>query len=135
MYLLGLIKLFEQKGLLITLVNMLIAQFGLKKKKPSQSNLCRVSALVKRQNPQLWRLFQAHGHCYNNCGLLLHIQSDGELEVGGIRTIPPRLRGIFKPGKRYLHSQLICLHVFTCVFSNQTLLVTMRSYLSYAHTS
>lgn len=32
MYLLGLIKLFEQKGLLITLVNMLIAQFGLKKK-------------------------------------------------------------------------------------------------------
>lgn len=40
MYLLGLIKLFEQKGLLITLVNMLIAQFGLKKKKPSQSNLC-----------------------------------------------------------------------------------------------
>lgn len=38
MYLLGLIKLFEQKGLLITLVNMLIAQFGLKKK--SQSNLC-----------------------------------------------------------------------------------------------
>ena len=37
MYLLGLIKLFEQKGLLITLVNMLIAQFGLKKKKPSRS--------------------------------------------------------------------------------------------------
>ena len=34
MYLLGLIKLFEQKGLLITLVNMLIAQFGLKKKNP-----------------------------------------------------------------------------------------------------
>lgn len=31
MCLLGLIKLFEQKGLLITLVNMLIAQFGLKK--------------------------------------------------------------------------------------------------------
>lgn len=37
MYLLGLIKLFEQKGLLITLVNMLIAQFGLKKKKKTQS--------------------------------------------------------------------------------------------------
>lgn len=37
MYLLGSIKLFEQKGLLITLVNMLIAQFG---EKNSQSNLC-----------------------------------------------------------------------------------------------
>lgn len=67
MYLLGLIKLFEQKGLLITLVNMLIAQFGLKKKKSIQF-VHRVSALVKRQNPQLWRLFQAHGHCYKIAG-------------------------------------------------------------------
>lgn len=64
MYLLGLIKLFEQKGLLITLVNMLIAQFGLKKNNPQSIQFVhRVSALVKRQNPQLWRLFQAHGHC------------------------------------------------------------------------
>ena len=54
MYLLGLIKLFEQKGLLITLVNMLIARFGLKKKKTRSIQFVhRVSALVKRQNPRL----------------------------------------------------------------------------------
>ena len=70
MYLLGLIKLFEQKGLLITLVNMLIARFGLKKKKTRSIQFVhRVSALVKRQNPRLQKLFQVHGHCYNNCGL------------------------------------------------------------------
>ena len=43
MYLLGLIKLFEHKGLLITLVNMLIAQFGLKKNQPPINPICAQS--------------------------------------------------------------------------------------------
>lgn len=36
----GLIKLFEQKHLLITLVHMLIAQFGLKEKKKAVNPIC-----------------------------------------------------------------------------------------------
>lgn len=60
----GLIKLFEQKHLLITLVHMLIAQFGLKEKKKQSIQFVHiVKALVKRQNPKLQRLFQKHDHC------------------------------------------------------------------------
>lgn len=63
MYLPGLIKLFEQKHLLITLVNMLIAQFGLEKKKQSIQFVHIVKAPVKRQNPKPQRIFQVHDHC------------------------------------------------------------------------
>ena len=90
---------------------MLIAQFGLKKN--GLSNLCIVSASVKRQNPKWQRLFQVHNQYYSKCGLCL--QSKGRDRGGWQIWTNPTMRGIFKPVKCYHKVQFICLNVFTCI--------------------
>lgn len=82
MYLLGLIKLFEQKGLLITLVNMLIAQFGLKKKKNPVNPICAQLVLWSKDKILHYRNY------FKYMAIVITIAGyrnwQGEMGVGGI---------------------------------------------------
>lgn len=78
--------------------------------------MCLVSAVVKRQNPKLQRLFQVQDYCCSKCGFCPHIQSDWERERWLMNLNKSALsRQIFKPVKCHHSSQLICLHAFTSI--------------------